>query len=103
MYLKLYLIITSFFFSLGAINQSESLFAYGYGQNTTTFSNPNFTPLFYDEQNATTIAEAENYCNGTENLPCIFDFIATQNEAIAGASFKSSENFKNLSIITGSL
>lgn len=95
-----------FIFSLvkngsGIINQNESLFQYGYGQNTTTFSNSSFTPLFYDEQNATTKAEAEKFCNGSWNIPCVFDFIATKNEKIAEASLKSSDTFERVSISTG--
>ncbi|XP_059160048.1 mucin-like protein [Physella acuta] len=85
---------------LWAITQNESLFQYSYGQNTSTFSNPNFTPLFYDEQNPTTIAEAEKICNGSGNLPCIFDFIATQNEKIAETSLKSSDQFEKVSVST---
>ncbi|XP_059175578.1 mucin-like protein [Physella acuta] len=86
---------------LWAITQNESLFQYSYGQSTSTFSNPNFTPLFYDEQNPTTIAEAEKICNGSGNLPCIFNFIATQNEKIAEISLKSSVQFEKVSVSTG--
>ncbi|XP_059167478.1 fibrillin-2-like [Physella acuta] len=85
---------------LWAITQNESLFQYNYGQSTSTFSNPNFTPLFYDEQNPTKIAEAEKICNGSGNLPCIFDFVATQNEKIAETSLMSSDQFEKVSIST---
>ncbi|XP_059158121.1 uncharacterized protein LOC131942326 [Physella acuta] len=81
-----------------AINHNESLFQYGYGQNTITFSNSSFQPIFYDEQNATTKEEAEKFCNGSGNLPCIFDYIATKNEKIAESSLKSSDTFERVSI-----
>lgn len=40
-------------------------------------------PIFLDEVNATVIEEAAKVCKGRENIACIFDFIATGNEAIA--------------------
>ncbi|GFS21360.1 fibrillin-1, partial [Elysia marginata] len=66
-----------------AISQEQSLFSYGTGQNTTTFTNTSFTPLFLDEVAQSLRTEAEGVCASTTNLPCIFDYIATRNTALA--------------------
>ncbi|GFO24161.1 fibrillin-1 [Plakobranchus ocellatus] len=69
-----------------AIPQEESLFSYDVGQNTSSFTNANFTPLFLDETSQELRTEAESVCGSTTNLPCIFDYIATRNSELALAT-----------------
>ncbi|XP_059148172.1 fibrillin-1-like [Physella acuta] len=82
-----------------AITQNESLFLYGYGQNTFTFSDPSFIPMFFDEQSTEAKSAAEAAC-GAYNIPCLFDFIATRNQEIAKKSLNSADTFKNESTST---
>lgn len=77
----------------GAVN--DSIFAYGPGENTTTFSDPDFMPIFLDETNSTERADAENICGGSSNLACIFDYIATKNKEIATSTKDVSSTYQN--------
>ncbi|RUS83481.1 hypothetical protein EGW08_008731, partial [Elysia chlorotica] len=65
------------------ISQEQSLFTYGLGQNTSTFTDASFTPLFLDEVSSALRSEAETVCASTTNLPCIFDYVATRNTDLA--------------------
>lgn len=76
------------------------MFSYGYGQNTLTFSDPNFIPMFFDEQSTETKSAAEAAC-GAYNIPCLFDFIATRNQEIARKSLNLADTFKAESTSTG--
>ncbi|XP_059148154.1 mucin-like protein [Physella acuta] len=76
-----------------AITQSESLFQYAYGQNTSTFSYPNNKPLFYDDLDKTIINYFNTLCNGTFKIPCIYDYIATLNESLAKHSLTVADQF----------
>ncbi|CAL1534931.1 unnamed protein product, partial [Lymnaea stagnalis] len=77
-----------------AITQSESIFKYVDGQNTSTFSNLTFVPIFLSEVNATVRQEAEDICGSASDLPCIYDFIATRNADIAKGSRSAAANFQ---------
>uniref|UniRef100_A0A2C9K9Q8 Mucin-like protein n=1 Tax=Biomphalaria glabrata TaxID=6526 RepID=A0A2C9K9Q8_BIOGL len=69
----------------------DSIFTYGYGQNTSTYSDPLHKPLFLDE-NPQYVDDAAKVCNGIRNLPCIFDYIATRNIQVAQSSLNASTN-----------
>uniref|UniRef100_A0A2C9JE70 Cubilin n=1 Tax=Biomphalaria glabrata TaxID=6526 RepID=A0A2C9JE70_BIOGL len=77
-----------------AVTDESTLFVYDLpGQNTSTFTDPTFTPIFLDEVNATVRAEAEKVCDSKTNLPCIFDYIATKNVLVARSSMAAAEMF----------
>ncbi|XP_059173167.1 LOW QUALITY PROTEIN: uncharacterized protein LOC131953811, partial [Physella acuta] len=76
-----------------AVTQSESLFPYAYGQSTSTFSFTNFTPLFYDELSYAITNSSSTFCNGMFQIPCIYDYIATQNESLAKHSLEVADQF----------
>ena len=75
----------------GALTDNTTLFTYADGLNTAFYTNNSFVPIFLSEVNATLRAEAENTCGGTEDIGCIFDYIATGNAALAVGTKKSSE------------
>ena len=45
--------------------------------------NKDFVPKFLDETDPALVAEAEAKCNGSSNLPCIFDYVYTRNAELA--------------------
>lgn len=75
--------------SLGQVMANASLFTYNPGENTTTFANASFVPIFLDEPipfaNDALRQEAEEICQGDAN--CLFDIASTGDTAV-GASTK---------------
>ena len=61
----------------------NTIFTYENNLGTANFSDPSFVPLFLDEQPTDKIDQAAAVCGGTEDRACVFDFIATSNEALA--------------------
>lgn len=78
----------------GAITDSESLFVYEYGKNTSSFKDPSYTPLFLDEVDPILRQEAETVCGGNESIPCIFDYIATNSTLIASNTLAAASLFE---------
>ncbi|XP_055859523.1 fibrillin-1-like isoform X4 [Biomphalaria glabrata] len=79
------------------IKEDSSLFVYPYGTNFSSFTDLNFKPIFMDEVSDTVRKDAEKKCGSQTNLPCIFDYIATQNEDLAKNSMASSDTFESQS------
>ncbi|KAI8737995.1 multiple epidermal growth factor domains protein 6, partial [Biomphalaria glabrata] len=79
------------------IKEDSSLFVYPYGTNFSSFTDLNFKPIFMDEVSDTVRKDAEQKCGSQTNLPCIFDYIATQNEDLAKNSMASSDTFESQS------
>jgi len=71
------------------VMSNTSLFTYNPGENTTTFANTSFVPIFLDEPipfaNDALRQEAEEICQGDAN--CLFDIASTGDTAV-GASTK---------------
>ena len=60
-----------------------SIMHYRNGRNFSNYQDASFTPVFLSDFNATEIAEAEAVCNSSTAQPCLFDYLATNNTAIA--------------------
>ncbi|KAK6180960.1 hypothetical protein SNE40_008919 [Patella caerulea] len=65
------------------ITPSESVFQYDTRKGPTDFSFPGFVPIFLENQTEAVKNESYSVCGGSTNLPCIYDFIATGNRAVA--------------------
>ena len=68
---------------LGQINQSQSLFTYGYNESAATFSKPDFEPMFADNitwHNDSLRQKAEDEC-GDDN-ECLFDVASTNDLSV---------------------
>ncbi|XP_059160605.1 uncharacterized protein LOC131944081 [Physella acuta] len=65
-----------------AVNASTSIFLYGPGEKAEDFQHPEFTPMFKDEAKPEDVAKAVEIC-GDKNDACIFDFLATGDQAFA--------------------
>lgn len=94
-HLILFLYITDisiFIFLPGAVN-GDSIFTYINRQNTSSFSDRSFKPIFLDEVDKMVRMKAEQVCGGPSDLPCIFDFIATQDDQFAIATQETNSDF----------
>ncbi|KAK6969839.1 mucin-like protein [Biomphalaria glabrata] len=69
----------------------DSIFPYSYGQNSATFIDTGFQPLFLVDHHEY-IENASKVCNGTTSLPCLFDYIATGNVKVAVSSLNTLES-----------
>ena len=78
---------------LGAVTEANAVFRRENGDTTATFSDATFEPIFYDEATSAQKTEAEAVCGGADNIACIFDYIATNNSALALATKASDDNF----------
>ena len=53
--------------------------------------NKDFVPKFLDEADPAVLAEAEGHCNGSTNLPCLFDFVYTRNAELASQTLETEQ------------
>ncbi|XP_059161297.1 uncharacterized protein LOC131944591 [Physella acuta] len=65
-----------------AVNNLTTLFTHGPGEKAEDFQHPEFTPMFKDEAKPEDVAKAVEIC-GDKNDACIFDFLATGDQAFA--------------------
>ncbi|KAK0067663.1 fibrillin-3, partial [Biomphalaria pfeifferi] len=70
------------------VTSLNSVFKYKEGENATTYQFPKFEPLFLKEVNETIRKNAEEKCQN--NIACVFDYVATGNEAFATATLAAS-------------
>ncbi|XP_053387695.1 uncharacterized protein LOC123541782 [Mercenaria mercenaria] len=80
------------------INPNNSAFIYNEGKTHFDYHNETYIPRFLDEVNPAKVLEAENTCNGSQNIECIFDFVFTEKPEIAENSNRikgQSETIKN--------
>ncbi|KAK0048150.1 mucin-like protein, partial [Biomphalaria pfeifferi] len=70
------------------VTSSNSVFKYKEGENATTYQFPKFEPLYLNEVNETIRKNAEEKCQN--NIACVFDYVATGNEAFAAATLAAS-------------
>jgi hypothetical protein len=59
---------------------------YENGKSHEDFQNNSFTPRFLDEIDVNQLAQAEQDCNGAENIECVFDLVFTENKDVANAT-----------------
>jgi len=79
-----------------------SLFQYRAGRSYKDFQHPDFLPIFLDEVPPEDLASAERLCGtGPSNVACVFDFLATLDEAIATNTGKTTSDADAAVIITG--
>ena len=72
------------FYIIGQVqSDQESLFTYAPERMYVNYSNPNHVPVFLDQIDAETRAEAERICGGSNKIECIFDYSQTKNEELA--------------------
>lgn len=67
----------------GQVNDSTSLFTYNAGENTSTFSNTSFVPMFIEDltfYNESLKKQAYAACNGDIN--CLFDAASTKDLSV---------------------
>jgi disulfide oxidoreductase YuzD len=74
------------FYIIGEIDGKKSVFVYEDGKSHEDYQNNSFTPRFLDEVDADKRTQAEQYCNGTKNIECVFDFVFTENKEVANAT-----------------
>ena len=53
--------------------------------------NKDFVPKFLDETDQALLAEAKGHCNGSTNLPCLFDFVYTRNAELASQTLETEQ------------
>ena len=87
----------------GRINGNESVFRYGPGENSLSFTVGNFTPLFeapiVDEQAK---AKARQICSQNDKLDqhCLYDYLSTGNEELAKSTLETQQvNVETVKII----
>ncbi|XP_071101797.1 fibrillin-1-like [Haliotis cracherodii] len=77
------------------INLTQSLFVYPPRKNASDYYHPDFEPLYYDEASEADRNASIAACGGDEkNLPCIFDFLATGDQAVADSTKQTDEGVK---------
>nr|XP_022333526.1 mucin-like protein [Crassostrea virginica] len=74
------------FGELWRIDCSKSLFVYQNDMSCSSYQQTGFTPIFMDDFTEQEIQQAQDTCGGPQNVNCIYDFLATQNQAIANAT-----------------
>ena len=92
-------------FIAGTTQESETLFEYFNGRSYQYFvaDNADFTPKFLDEANQILVAEAKTVCNGITDLPCIFDYVFTQNQEVAENTAGTQTQAKNNDLEVGKI
>ncbi|CAL1534784.1 unnamed protein product [Lymnaea stagnalis] len=70
------------------VSAHNTIFAYGKGENSSTFSHPDFVPLFGDEVSPETARVAEQTC-GKNNTECIIDYVVTGSQEFASSTMQS--------------
>jgi len=73
------------------ISDSESLFTYGPGQSTSTFSQPNFVPVFDSPCQGRSDATEKQLCGNSAN--CYYDYCVTGDSALAAATLASETEY----------
>ena len=87
-------------FFIGQVTEKESLFDYENGQSYLNFTNPDHEPLYLDEIDNETIANAAAVCGSIDNIECIFDFVATGDMSLATSTLQiNNENNEDQLII----
>lgn len=66
----------------GAVDINNTVMRYEARMGPKDYNHPEFQPVFLDELDALVRREAEGLC-GAQNLPCIYDFLATGNKDFA--------------------
>ncbi|PVD36008.1 hypothetical protein C0Q70_02978 [Pomacea canaliculata] len=66
----------------GAVDNSSTVMRYEARMGPKDYNHHEFQPVFLDELDPVVRREAEGLC-GTQNLPCIYDFLATGNKDFA--------------------
>ena len=69
----------------GEVTSSTSIFTYASDESALTYQFPDFEPLFREEANQTLLQQAEQTCGAQEDA-CIFDLLATGDQAFADAT-----------------
>lgn len=64
----------------------NSVFVYDEGKSHKDYQNNSFIPRFLDEIDASKRAQAEQECDGAENVECVFDLALTENKDVANAT-----------------
>ncbi|GFS13682.1 fibrillin-1 [Elysia marginata] len=77
------------------VTSSTTIFKYASGESALTYQFPNFEPMFREEVNQTLLAEAEQTC-GAQQDACIFDLLATGDQAFAEATRDSAQEEADL-------
>ncbi|XP_055859998.1 uncharacterized protein LOC106058961 isoform X2 [Biomphalaria glabrata] len=81
------------------VTQSNSVFLYRPGENTSTYQHSDFEPMYKDEASAAQLAEAKTLCGDT-NDACIFDYLATGDRAF---TFNTKEFSEEMEIVIQNL
>ena len=85
----------------GQVSQEESLFFYEEGENVSTVSNPKHLPVFLDEINNVTVTEAVEFCEGLENIECVYDFVLTRNIELALSTMSTNKENNEMEQFVG--
>ncbi|XP_062596320.1 serine-rich adhesin for platelets-like, partial [Saccostrea cucullata] len=74
------------FGELWRVECDKSLFVYQHGLTCASYQQTNFTPIFMEDFTQQEITRAQEECGGPQNFNCIYDFLATENQAIANVT-----------------
>ena len=74
----------------GRTLEADSLFQYELGKTHSYYQDPSIVPIFLDEIPADQLTAAQALC-GTDatSIPCIFDYIATQDASFANSTLNT--------------
>ncbi|XP_045193379.2 uncharacterized protein LOC123549396 [Mercenaria mercenaria] len=77
---------------------ATSRFQYRVGYQHADYQFPDFQPLFLEDYNGTQLTDAEKLCGSGNNIACVFDYLATLNEAIANQTKKATDDAEVVSM-----
>lgn len=66
----------------GAVTAADSIFDYR-GKSAADYAHPDFVPIFIESFNSTEISTAETECGGSESKSCVYDYLLTNDKAVA--------------------
>ncbi|XP_035824838.1 fibrillin-3, partial [Aplysia californica] len=82
-----------------SVDNSNSLFQYGFGQDTSSFTDPSFLPLFLEDvTNITLLQEADSVCgvSGPTTDTCRYEYLVRGDKTIAWEVQQELEDFMRI-------
>ncbi|KAL8624629.1 hypothetical protein ACOMHN_045164 [Nucella lapillus] len=77
-----------------AITDNSSLFIYEGGWDTSHFTKADFQPIILSEISNQTRKNASRVCGGDQQLTCIYDFVATEDQTLAVGTKAANEELQ---------
>lgn len=77
------------------------MFTYPAGKSITDFQFPGFVPIFIDSFSKEKKDAAAVFCRSENKLTCIYDFLVTENEAVANTTLQIEDVTEKEIVIAG--